>query len=199
VSPVGKLFGQCRVRFHPGLHFGLRDCSVQRVEVVANESTLIVAVSGAGALSTNQKGSFGLAGAVTVNYIATRLSPISTIQRWRTSDADRPERGDREDHWDRRSLSGATKGTGIAGSVGVNLIFGDTDAYVDSGSVITDATSVSITAKDTSSIIAVAGALAYGGKAGVGAGVAVNIIDGSNRCVCGRLRCHHRRKPHIER
>ena len=48
---------------------------------------------------------------------------------------------------------------------------------MDSGSVISDATDVFITAKDTSSIIAVAGALAYGGKAGVGAGVAVNYID----------------------
>jgi len=39
------------------------------LEVRATESTTIVAISGAGALSTNQKGTFGLAGAVTVNWI----------------------------------------------------------------------------------------------------------------------------------
>ncbi len=152
------------------------------LELTSTESTLIVAVSGAGALSTNQKGNFGLAGAVTVNNIANET-------RAYVHDSVLDNVGDFTLHSEATGriigvaagLSGATRGTGIAGSVGVNLISSDTDAYVDSGSVISNTTSASLTADDTSSIIAVSGALAYGGKAGVGAGVAVNYIDTSSK------------------
>ena len=147
------------------------------LEVKADETTLIVAVSGAAALSTGQHGTFGLAGAVTVNLINNDTLAyvhnstldnvgVLTVNSESTGNVIAVAAG----------LSGAANGTGLAGSVSVNIILGDTRAFLDAGSAVGSATSVSVHAWDTSSIVAVAGALAYGGKAGVGAGVAVNYI-----------------------
>ena len=147
------------------------------LEVKADQTTLIVAVSGAAALSRNQEGSYGIAGAVTVNIINNDTLAyvhnsnlvdvgVLTLKSESTGTIIGVAAG----------LSGSANGIGIAGSVSVNVILGDTYAYLDAGSDVDNATSVSIHAKDTSSIIAVAGAIAYGGKAGVGAGVAVNYV-----------------------
>jgi len=150
------------------------------LEVTADASTLIVAVSGAGALSTNLRGSFGLAGAVTVNLVDN--DTLAYIH-----DSVLEDVGDltvRAETSGRiigiaAGLSGSLRGVGIAGSVAVNLIgpvSAGTAAYID-GSDIGGVANANITAANAPSIITVAGALAYGGKAGVGAGVAVNVID----------------------
>ncbi len=152
------------------------------LEIKANQWTLIVSLSGAGALSTNQKGTFGLAGAVTVNIVDhdtwadirnSALTDVGalTIHSESTGTIIGIAAG----------LSGATRGTGLAGSVSVNTIWNDAHAYVDAGSVIRDAASVFIKSQDTSTIVAVAGAIAYGGKAGVGAAAAVNRVDSSSK------------------
>ena len=66
--------------------------------------------------------------------------------------------------------------SGIAGQVSLNITDNDTSAYVNQ-SIIHAANDVFITAKDDASIKAVGGAVAYGGVAGIGASVAVNLMD----------------------
>ena len=66
-------------------------------------------------------------------------------------------------------LGGAPQGYGVAGSVAINPIDTDTLAKILGGAVT--GSSLSIIAEDTTSIVAVAGAIAFGGKAGIGAGV----------------------------
>jgi hypothetical protein len=150
------------------------------LELLADESTRIWAFAGSGALTTNKKGGLGVAGAVTVNTIDndtrayihdSSLSDVGalTLHSQATGRIIGIAAG----------LAGAPRGVGIAGSVAVNRIYGETEAYIDGGTVVSGVTDLVVEASDTSSIVAVAGALAYGGKAGVGAGVAVNIIDGS--------------------
>ncbi len=76
------------------------------------------------------------------------------------------------------SVATDEQGTSVAGSVAVNVIMGSvvadiTDADITLGSGST------VTADDSSDIWAIGGGLAYGGKTGVGIGVAVNILGTS--------------------
>ncbi|NOY98599.1 MAG: hypothetical protein GXP40_05255, partial [Chloroflexi bacterium] len=80
-----------------------------------------------------------------------------------------------------RSLTAAGSGAplkngiSVAGSISVNLILVDTEAYL-LGVTATLADSSSIKAQDESQIWAIGGAVAFGGKAGVGVGIAVNVM-----------------------
>ncbi|MEB3294495.1 MAG: DUF4347 domain-containing protein, partial [Synechococcales bacterium] len=67
-------------------------------------------------------------------------------------------------------------GIAIAGSVSINRISSSTQAYMD-GVRAAVAGTMLIEAKDTSKIFAIGGAVGFGGKAGFGAGVAVNLIN----------------------
>jgi trimeric autotransporter adhesin len=69
-------------------------------------------------------------------------------------------------------------GIAIAGSVSVNRITNSTQAYID-GVQAAVVGAVLLDAKDTSNIFAIGGAVGFGGKAGFGAGVAVNLINNS--------------------
>lgn len=79
-------------------------------------------------------------------------------------------------------FSGAAKenGKAVAGSVSVNIILSDTQAYLKSVTATLSSDS-SVTAKDETMIISVAGAGAYGGKSGVGLSLAINLIGFSNK------------------
>ena len=68
---------------------------------------------------------------------------------------------------------------GVAGSVVVDVMSDSTKAHVDGGVVIGDAPSAGlhVSATDTTSIISIAGAIAIGGTAGVGAGVDVEVVS----------------------
>ncbi|MDZ7965043.1 MAG: DUF4347 domain-containing protein [Nostoc sp. DedSLP03] len=69
-----------------------------------------------------------------------------------------------------------TQGTAIAGSVSVNNLTNTTESYIDGG-VLVLLTDILVKAKDDSDIFAIAGAIGYGGRAGVGAAIGVNIIN----------------------
>ncbi len=71
-------------------------------------------------------------------------------------------------------------GTAVAGSVSLNLVLANTDAYV-TGSTIALTADSHVDAADSSLIWSVAGAGAYGGRGGYGASVAVNLIGFSNQ------------------
>ena len=68
---------------------------------------------------------------------------------------------------------------GVAGSVVVDVMTDHTMAHVDDGVQIGDAPSAGlhVSATDTTSILSLAGALAIGGTAGVGAGVDVEVVN----------------------
>src|SRR5260370_10617701 len=68
---------------------------------------------------------------------------------------------------------------GVAGSVTVDVFTDVTKAHIDSGVIVGDAPSAGLTvdATDTTSILAIAGALSVGGTAGVGAGIDVEVVN----------------------
>ncbi|MFM2430809.1 MAG: hypothetical protein RLZZ511_2022, partial [Cyanobacteriota bacterium] len=67
-------------------------------------------------------------------------------------------------------------GYAVAGSVSINRITNRTEAYL-SGGRLTIANQVAVNAKDESKIFAINGAIGVGGKAGIGAAVALNQIN----------------------
>ncbi len=149
------------------------------LDVRATNDTDNTAISGAFALSFNKSSStsVALAGAVTVNLFDNRTQTlienssltdagVVTVAADATGNTVAIAAG----------LGVSANGYGLAGSVAINTIDSDTQAYLTGGAIA--AGSLSITALDTTSIIAVAGAIAYGGKAGIGAGFAYNTIDG---------------------
>jgi hypothetical protein len=148
------------------------------VTVTAINTTDDTALSGAAALSTNRNGSLGLAGAVTVNLLDSEtrahvtnaaMSNVGALSLNASASGDILAIA--------AGLAGSARGIGMAGSIAFNTLTTDTDARIDGGSVVSGS-SVSVVAADQTGITAVAGALAYGGKAGFGAGIAINRIDG---------------------
>jgi hypothetical protein len=148
------------------------------LEISADDSTEVVAASGAFAWSSNKNKSVGLAGAVTVNQIDCKtrayiinsaLSNIGGTSIWAHSSGSIIAVA--------AGFGGSARGVGIAGSVAYNTIDSDTAAFFNGGSTLTGS-SLSITATDTTSIFAVAGAVAFGGSVGIGAGIAYNAIEG---------------------
>ncbi len=71
-------------------------------------------------------------------------------------------------------------GTAVAGSVSVDLVLPDTEAYI-SGATINLSGDSNITATESAVIAAVAGSAALGGKGGYGVSLAVNLIGFSNQ------------------
>ena len=67
------------------------------------------------------------------------------------------------------------QGNAGAGSVSVNLVLPDTEAYVEGATVLLTGDS-NVLANDDTQIIAIAGALGFGGKGGYGVSAAVNLI-----------------------
>ncbi len=73
------------------------------------------------------------------------------------------------------SVATNEKGISIAGQVSVNTIATTTASDIDDGSSVTT-NDVTLSSNDADSIFAIAGALAYGGKAGIGASISLNFI-----------------------
>ncbi len=67
----------------------------------------------------------------------------------------------------------------VAGSVSVNIVLTTTESYVSDANV-TLASASSVTASDTTQIWAIGGAVGYGGKSGIGVGIALNLVGFSN-------------------
>src|SRR6185436_11753640 len=77
------------------------------------------------------------------------------------------------------AIAGAGGGTaGVAGSATVDVLTNTTYAHIDDESSIASGTvDVKVAATDTTNILGLAGALAIGGSAGIGAGVDVEVVD----------------------
>ncbi len=89
------------------------------------------------------------------------------------------------------AIGGAGGGdAGVAGSVVVNVLTGITKAHIDDGVTIgtpaMPSAGVVVSASDHTDILSIAGALAIGGTAGVGAGVDVEVVSKDTQAWIGK-------------
>jgi Domain of unknown function (DUF4347) len=161
--------------------------SAGNVAVKADNDTNLFTISGSASF-VNKPGasSTGIAGSVAVNIVsgettayisgknATTGSQLTlnanslAVEALRTGDIFSISAGG--------SGAAGSQGTAIAGSVSVNNITNRTKSYID-GAVLVLLNDLFLKARDESDIFAIAGAIAYGGRAGVGAAIGVNIIN----------------------
>ena len=149
------------------------------LSVNAANPTLFVAVSGSVALVTASGGSsLGIAGSYDQNTLdgsATKAF-LDNASLTLTGDCTIDATTNGQIYAIAATVATAPKsGIAVAGQVSVNTITTTTSAGASDGSSITGG-QVSVTATDHESIVAVAGALAFGGKAGAGIGLAYNTI-----------------------
>ncbi|MEW5769761.1 MAG: hypothetical protein AB1831_05285 [Pseudomonadota bacterium] len=141
----------------------------------AKNDALIIA--GAGALTVATDKSAGLAGAFTWNELvkdtrATIADTSVTVHNGGVNlDAENAKA-----MWSISAGGAAGDKVGIAGSVSYSTIDNVTEAAIDDANVDADSTVV-LDADDTSDIRSVAGSVSYGGKAGIGAAVAISTVD----------------------
>ena len=150
--------------------------------VEAENGTSIYAVSGAVGVAANADGSStGIGGAFMLNKVnettqAKADNAAITITGATVADSLNLTATNHADIVSIAASGGVSpNGAGIAGQVSLNMIDNTTQAGIDNSSVTT-ARPVSVSAADKANITAVGGAAAYGGKAGFGASVAVNLI-----------------------
>ncbi|MCA1979654.1 MAG: leukotoxin LktA family filamentous adhesin, partial [Thiobacillus sp.] len=145
------------------------------VKALAMDDNLILA--GAGSLTVANGKSAGLAGAFTWNQLEkdTRANIADTTVTVATGGVSLDARNNGA-LWSISAGGAGGDKVGIAGSVSYSTIDNLTDAAIDNAGV--DAgSSVNLAARDESDIRSVAGSASYGGKAGVGAAVAINTVD----------------------
>lgn len=148
--------------------------------IKAGNTSDISALAGSVAISLASGKSAGLAGSFSFN-------DLSNDTRAYVDGATLTLRGELEARADNggtiRSLTAAAGGAGklgVAGSVSYSTIDNKTLAYLDGVNVLA-ATNALISAVDTATIQTIAGALSFGGKAGVGLSVALNNIANETR------------------
>ena len=154
--------------------------SLEDLDIDAINLSTIVGVSGAVALNFTSQGStsFGLAGAFAVNELDLITKAIINQSDLLCNDLNMDALNDADIVGAAASLTGVANGPGLAGSVTVNQINDVATAFILNQSDVNADGSANISAHDNSQIVAVAGAVAYGGKAlGLGASVAVDLID----------------------
>ncbi|MDP3579185.1 hypothetical protein, partial [Methyloversatilis sp.] len=155
---------------------GVEIQQADNVSVTADNTLDINALSGAVTISTQQDGN-SIAGSYAQNTLAGTTSAyiadaIVTQNGTLTLDAD----VDGNIKTLSATLAGAKGKAGVAGSVSVNEISNTTHAYVARSS-LSGVTNAFIGASDFSGIQSVAGAIAFGGKAGIGLSFAWNKLD----------------------
>ncbi|MDP3871258.1 MAG: leukotoxin LktA family filamentous adhesin [Methyloversatilis sp.] len=155
---------------------GVQVQQADNVSVTADNTLDINALSGAVTISTQQDGN-SIAGSYAQNTLAgttsAYIADASVTQNGTlTLDAD----VDGNIKTLSASLAGAKGKAGVAGSVSVNEISNTTHAYIARSS-LSGVSTAFIGASDLSGIQSVAGAIAFGGKAGIGLSFAWNKLD----------------------
>ena len=160
----------------------VHDSAVKAVSLTmkAGNKTLIIGAGGSMSIVTTKGTSVGLAGSFAFNDITNVTKSVTdnsnvVLSGSYDSSADGSE----------RIISICASGSGstssdsisIAGQVSINAIGSQTAASILNLSDIS-ANDVKLFAKDNSLIFSIAGALAYGGKGGIGASIAFNDIPG---------------------
>jgi len=134
----------------------------------------------AGAVAIVLKGeqtSVGIAGSLSANVLTSKTVAFiagATVQAGSVTIEARREGGI-------RSLTAAgsgaplKEGIAVAGSISVNVVLDDVEAYMSGVDATVDG-NCSITATNEVFIVAVGGAVGFGGRAGVGVGIAINVM-----------------------
>lgn len=159
---------------------GAKVTQAGKVDVDANNTLAINALAGAVTISTQSNGN-GLAGSFAMNDLGGTTAAY-------LSDASVTQSGalglDAATDGEIRTLSASVQASrgklGVAGSVSINQIANTTAAYLFNSSV-SGAQSASLKADDLSAIRSVAGAVAFGGKAGIGLSFAWNDIGNTTK------------------
>ncbi len=161
-------------------HAGITGANIVQAEDVdlsALSDNTISSIAGAAAMAASDGTSVGLAGSVTYNELDTGTN-ASIADSFLDLSGDLGILAETEGTVRTISASGSLerkdKGYALAGSVSINQIDGDTYASI-ARSDIDSAATVDISAKDDTAIRSIAGSASYGGKAGIGASVAVNM------------------------
>lgn len=146
------------------------------VTVRAHNDLAINALSGAVTISTQSNGN-GLAGSVAYNTLDGSTAAYIDGARIRSSGATTVQAlSEGEIQSLSASLQASRGKLGVAGSVSINELAHWTQAYIQ-GSDLSGLSSLSLSARDSAAIRSVAGALAFGGKAGIGLSFGWNHID----------------------
>ncbi|MCK9258828.1 MAG: leukotoxin LktA family filamentous adhesin [Azoarcus sp.] len=146
------------------------------LDLDATNTLALSALSGAVTISTQQSGN-ALSGSYAQNSLAgttAAYADVATLTLTGPLTADARTTGTIE------TLSASVAGTkgkaGVAGSVSINAIDNSTKTYL-SNVLLTGVSTVGLTALDDSTIRAIAGAIAFGGKAGIGLSFSWNQLD----------------------
>ena len=157
-----------------------------RVTVHALKQADIFALSGSVAYvsSVASKNSAGIAGSYSQNTInGTTRSSIedSTVDALGLLRLEAQTQGEMLTIAAGGSGAPAQNGVAITGQVSYNIVDNDTQSFIENSAVnthvIAPSANVELNAKDQTDILAIAGAVAYGGKAGIGASVAINEVN----------------------
>jgi filamentous hemagglutinin family protein len=157
-------------------------------------SNLALDLAGAGALTVATDKSAGLAGAFTWNQLVkdTRAQ-IADTSLTVVNGGINLDSNNSGDLWSISASGSAGDKVGIAGSVSYSTIDNVTEASLSDSGASADS-SIVLNAKDDSDIRSVAGSVSYGGRAGIGAGVAISTlgsdtsasISGTGKTVSGQ-------------
>ncbi|HHV65531.1 MAG TPA: hypothetical protein GXX46_10735 [Peptococcaceae bacterium] len=158
----------------------IRQASLNSTNLViaSHNRTLVIAVGGSAAIVTKDGKSAGLAGSFALNRIANKTKAF--IEDSKVTATEKVEiTAEAEERIIAVAASGSgetsTTSGGVAGQVSINTIASEVVAGIFNQANVT-AKNITLTATDRTMIIAVAGALNYGGKAGIGAAIALNDI-----------------------
>ena len=146
------------------------------VAVTATNDLALNALAGAVTISTQANGN-GLAGSFAYNELGGATSAYidgATLRHTGTTKVEATVTGEI------KTLSASVQGSrgkvGVAGSVSINEIAHATQAYMR-GADVSGTSGVTLSARDSAAIKSVAGAIAFGGKAGIGLSFGWNHID----------------------
>ncbi|MCB2040473.1 MAG: hypothetical protein KDH48_06615, partial [Rhodoferax sp.] len=154
------------------------------VNVDADDQLFQLAITGGAAVvKTSENNSKSLAGAFSYNEIgATTLAYVLDTHVTTTDAMQLGARrsGDLVSISAGGAFTNGDDGIAIAGSFSLNMVYNDTQAYLD-GVDADIGGNLTVRTSDNARIIAVGGGVAYGGKAGVGLGVGANILGSDAR------------------
>lgn len=146
------------------------------VAVTATNDLALNALAGAVTISTQANGN-GLAGSFAYNELGGATSAYIDGATLRNTGTTKVEASvDGEIKTLSASVQASRGKVGVAGSVSINEIAHATQAYMR-GADVSGTSGVTLSARDSAAIKSVAGALAFGGKAGIGLSFGWNHID----------------------
>ncbi|MFO0880817.1 MAG: hypothetical protein U0840_26095, partial [Gemmataceae bacterium] len=161
-----------------------RNIRAEDVSVTATNRTGIGAIAGAVAMSVSADagGTSAGAGSLAVNTIVgdTQASVTGVRMDAKTLNVEATRLGVIASLTAALAATTSAAGNGVGGSVSINVITDNLKAYLTNSHIVL-AGDLTVRSRNENLIVSVAGGVGYGGKAGVGFAIAVNVIAGNNR------------------